>query len=114
MPMYEFKCDKCKVVYSEITNYDETGKYKGVKCPDCGSKKKTKLFSVCNVKFSNPRESSKWDNFSYRAGKTMEEAQECRRNAQAASHVGPDPYGPAAAAQIAADINNDSLYGEVK
>lgn len=112
--MYEFECKKCTQKYSEITNYDETGKYKDVKCPECGSKKKQRLWSVCHVKFANPRDSSKWDNFSYRAGKTMEEAQDLRRNAEAASHVGADPYGPAAAAQIAADINNDSLYGEVK
>lgn len=113
MPHYEFQCKKCEIVYDEIVSYDEKGKYPTVKCPKCGSKKKTKLLSqIGGVIFTNARESSKWDNFGYRAGKTMEEAQDCRRQAEEASHMGSDPYH--SAAQIAADINNDANYGEVK
>jgi putative FmdB family regulatory protein len=43
MPIYDFYCKKCESVYDELVVYDATGKYKGVKCPQCGSKKKEKL-----------------------------------------------------------------------
>jgi DNA-directed RNA polymerase subunit RPC12/RpoP len=112
MPSYEFQCKKCEVVYAELADHDPSGKYKGVKCPECGSKRKSQMMTSCWVKFADPRSSSRWDNWSYRRGKTSEEASECRRKAQEASHVGPDPYQ--AAAQVEADLNNDSLYGEVK
>jgi putative FmdB family regulatory protein len=114
MPTYEFQCEGCQCEYADLVPFDKTGVYESVECPECGSHKKTKRFSVCAIKFANPRESSKWNNFSYRAGKTMEEAQETRRQAQEASHVGADPYGAAAHSQIQADLNNDSLYGKVK
>lgn len=113
MPLYEFECKKCTKQWEEITKYDEKGKYPGVQCPDCGSKKKTKIMTRApHAMFANPRESSKWDNFSYRAGKTMEEAKDCRRNAEEKSHMGADPYH--GAAQVAADINNDANWGAVK
>ncbi len=112
MPSYEFQCKKCEVVYTDLASFDATGKYKDTKCPACGSKKKSQLMTCCAVAFTNPRDTSKWDNFSYRAGKTMDEAQGTRRAAEAASHMGTDPYG--GAAQIAADINNDKNYGKVK
>lgn len=114
MPTYSFQCKKCESSYDDLVDNDPTGKYKGVKCPSCGSKSKTKLMTFCAVSFTNPRDTSKWDNFTFRAGKTMEEAQDCRRYAQEHSHVGANPYGAASDAQIAADINNDANWGEVK
>jgi putative FmdB family regulatory protein len=113
MPSYDFQCKKCDNTYEVFLSLKECDNTKGIKCPSCKSKSKVRLFGVPNIKFANPRESSRWDNFSYRAGKTMEEAQECRRNAEEKSHVGPNPYGDYNA-QVAADINNDANWGEVK
>lgn len=45
-----------------------------------------------NVNFTNPKESSRWDNFEYRAGHNMESAKQDRRNAESLSHVGANPY----------------------
>lgn len=42
--------------------------------------------------FGSPKESSKWDNFSYRAGHNMETAKSDRRKAASKSHMGTDPY----------------------
>lgn len=110
MPFYEFECKKCQHGYSELCNYDETGKYKGVKCPECGSKSKTKLISqVAAPQFSNPRGTSKEDSFSYKAGFNMEKAKDERRAAEAASHMGKDGgYTPID------DISSGKFEGEVK
>jgi DNA-directed RNA polymerase subunit RPC12/RpoP len=93
MPIYHFKCLKCSEVYDELTVYDETGKYRSVKCPNCKSKQKEKTYDYdVTCTFSNPKESSKWDNFGYRAGHNMEKAKADRRAAEAVSHMGTDPY----------------------
>lgn len=96
MPIYDFECKKCSKEYSELTEYDETGKYKGVKCPHCKSKRKTRLLGGCGpgpaAVFTNPKDTSKWDNFSYRAGHNMENAKAERRAAEAQSHMGANPY----------------------
>lgn len=93
MPIYAFQCLKCKTRYEELTEYDASDKYKGVRCPDCKSKRKKKLLDYnINVAFENPKESSKWDNFSYRAGFNMEKAKGERRVAAAKSHMGTNPY----------------------
>ena len=88
-----FKCLKCSYRYEEMTSYDEKGKYKGVKCPNCNSsrKKRTYDYNVCCT-FGNPKESSKWDSFTYRAGHNMARAQGERRDAIAKSHMGSDPF----------------------
>ena len=93
MPIYSFQCKKCSSHYEELTPYDEKGKYKGVKCPHCNSSKKTRTFdyNVCCT-FDNPKESSKWDNFEYRAGYNMEKAKADRRNAESKSHMGRAPF----------------------
>lgn len=93
MPIYRFECLKCSRTYEELTDYDETDKYKGVKCPQCKSKKKKRTFDYdIAVAFTNPKESSKWDNFSYRAGHNMENAKATRRAAESKSHMGTNPY----------------------
>jgi DNA-directed RNA polymerase subunit RPC12/RpoP len=93
MPQYTFKCLKCSRCYTELAEWDETNKYKGVKCPHCKSKKKERTFDYnVNCTFGNPKESSKWDNFGYRAGYNMEGAKNDRRKAAAKSHMGIDPY----------------------
>jgi hypothetical protein len=44
-----------------------------------------------NCNFAQPWESSKWDNFEYRAGYNMVKAQKERRNAEDKSHMGANP-----------------------
>ncbi len=93
MPTYRFSCLKCDESYEELTNYDDTGKYKLVKCPKCKSRKKERVFDYnVAVTFGNPKESSKWDNFGYRAGHNMEKAKSERREAEKYSHMGANPY----------------------
>jgi len=93
MPIYNFKCLKCSEEYEELTSYDETGKYKDIKCPQCKSKKKLRTFDYdITCTFGNPKESSKWDNFGYRAGHNMEKAKSERRAAETKSHMGTNPY----------------------
>ena len=58
----------------------------------CKSKRVEKLISMpADVVFTNPGGTSKWDNFSYRAGYNMEKAKEERRAAEA-QHKGKNPY----------------------
>lgn len=108
MPTYQFRCKKCKVEYETIASYDETGKYSNINCPSCGSKSKTKLINSVNIKFNQPQDTSKFDNFSYRAGYNMDQAQELRRKAESASHMGSEPYMPID------DITQGTNFGEVK
>jgi putative FmdB family regulatory protein len=108
MPSYEFLCKKCNKDYEELTNFDSSGKYKGVKCPACGSKNKIQKMTCAGIKFTNPRDTSKFDNFGYRAGYNLEQAQELRRNAEAASHVGARPYSGID------DVSSGKNFGEVE
>ena len=107
MPTYQFSCKKCKHEYETIAKFDETGKYSDVSCPKCNSKSKTKLLNSANIKFAQPKDTSKFDNFSYRAGYNLEQATDLRRKAEAASHMGTDPYMPID------DITQGNHFGEV-
>ena len=54
MPVYEFKCDDCGEVISEIRKFDEIDP---PLCTNCGSKKTKKVFSAFSsgkVKTSSP------------------------------------------------------------
>jgi len=110
MPFYDFECRKCHLVFEDMCPYDEADIYPGVSCPKCGSKKKSRVFSACNinVKFANPKDSSKWDNFSYRAGYNMEKAQNERRAAEEATHMGRSPY------RNIDDVSGGENFGEVR
>lgn len=108
MPTYQFQCLKCKIQYEELTNYDSSGKYRDVKCPACKSKRKTQQVTCAGIKFTNPKDTSKFDNFGYRAGYNLEKAQELRRDAEQASHVGSTPYN-----QLD-DISGGEFFGEVE
>jgi len=88
MPFYEFSCKKCQSDYDELCNYDPTDKYKGVKCPNCGSKNKTKRISKPNIAGTSARNNI----FSNLAGKNLSRAKGERRAAEATSHVGPTPH----------------------
>ena len=99
MPIYEFVCKKCNKKYETITSYDETEKYKGVKCPECNSKKKSKLVSACRHAFTNPVGTDRWNSDSgghgYRFDYNLPNVINERKNAEINSHMGQDPYGEA-------------------
>src|SRR5690349_16614927 len=89
MPLYDFHCNKCDFPFDDLCSFEDIKK---VKCPKCRSKKITRLFSSeVHAKFTNPQDTSKWDNFGYRAGFNMEKAKGERRAAEAAAK-GDDPY----------------------
>jgi putative FmdB family regulatory protein len=109
MPSYTFECGKCKKSFTDLVPFDPSGKYKNTECTHCGSKKKKLLPSAPNLKFADPKDTSKWDNFSYRAGYNLEAAQDLRKAAEEGSHMGTAPY-----ADGIDDINRGDLFGEVK
>ncbi|MCX7679637.1 MAG: zinc ribbon domain-containing protein [Spirochaetes bacterium] len=43
MPVYEFRCLECKIIFSELRSM---GDYTPGKCPSCGSKESEKIFSL--------------------------------------------------------------------
>lgn len=108
MPFYEFECKNCNCQYEELCNYDPSEKYKDVMCPKCKSKKKNKLVSAAIVKFANPKDTSKFDSFEYRAGYNMEKAQNERRKAQETLTDGIPPYS------TIDDISAGDKFGTVK
>lgn len=108
LPSYVFLCSKCENQYESLTNFDSTGKYKEVSCPSCKSKKKKQQVTFANIKFTNPKDTSKFDNFGYRAGYNLEQAQDLRRKAEEASHMGNAPYNSID------DIQSGEFFGEVE
>lgn len=111
MPIYSFECKNCKHNYETLQKHDPSGKYPGVSCPECNSKKKISLLaSRVHVKFANPKESSKWDNPHYKIEYSLDKAQDERRAAEAASHMG----GTGEIYNQIDDLTSDSVFGEVK
>ncbi|MBN2041367.1 MAG: zinc ribbon domain-containing protein [Spirochaetes bacterium] len=43
MPVYEFKCNKCGLLFSKIR---KIGEFNSPECPDCGSNLTEKVFSL--------------------------------------------------------------------
>lgn len=95
--MYDFQCKKCETVYEELVDYDEKGKYPGVKCPACGSKRKIKLMNACAYNFANPVGSDRWNSESgghdYRFKHNIPRVKKEREMAEKLSHMGANPYG---------------------
>lgn len=112
MPHYDFECKKCKHVYDDIAPFDETNKYPGVCCPECGSKKKIKLMSGCNYAFSQPQGTDRWNSESgghdYRFKHNLPKVIKERRDAELKSHMGASPYSKIN------DLDKDSSWGKVK
>lgn len=95
--MYDFECKKCNAQYEELVDYDEKGKYPGVKCPACGSKRKTKLISSCAFSFTNPVGTDRWNSadtgHDYRFKHNIPRVKKEREMAERLSHMGGNPYG---------------------
>jgi putative FmdB family regulatory protein len=107
MPFYDFECKKCKHIYDDLVPCDPTGKYKGVKCPECGSKKKTKLAAACAFQFANPEGTGRWNNettgHDYRFKTNLPKVLKERKEAELASHMGSNPYSDTSAKDIEMD-----------
>jgi putative FmdB family regulatory protein len=86
MPTYNFQCKKCKHYFEEICSFSDCDKgFPDVRCEKCNSKQLKKNILDGNVPgamFSDPRGTSKWDNFEYRAGFNMEKAKKERQAAE--------------------------------
>ena len=111
MPLYEFECNECNLEYDELTPYDETGKYKSIICPECGSSDKTKFMSSVRHNFTNPEGTDKMNTHDYRAHHAIEKpggATDQRKNAMENSHMGSDPY------RKIDDISSGKHFGPVK
>jgi putative FmdB family regulatory protein len=112
MAFYEFECKKCGAYYEELTSFDETGKYKGVKCPACNSSRKTKLVSMGNFNFSNPVGTDRWTSdgqgHDYRFRYVQPKLKKDRETAEKLSHVGKNPY------RNIDDISHGKHFGDVK
>ena len=97
MPFFDFKCSFCNEVFEELCSADTamtSESNEKINCPKCNCSNVTRLFTGSfGVSFSNPEGTSKMDSFSWRAGHNMENAKECRRQAERTSHMGSKPYG---------------------
>ena len=93
MPIYEFSCLECQLLYEELAKYEEEGVYLSVVCPSCGSDKKKKQPSKCSFAFSNPVGTDRYaNNHDYRYKHKAPGVAAERVNAIANSHMGPEPY----------------------
>lgn len=115
MPTYSFECNKCQNAWEELADFDKTGKYKGVSCPKCKSKSKTKLLTSCRIQFTNPVGTDVWNSESaghdYRHKFNMDRpggVKDQRSFAEQNSHMGSQPYAHMN------DLDADTNWGEVK
>lgn len=53
MPLYEYKCDKCEKVFSELRNMAE--REDPIECPECGGKGKIMFSTFAQGSSSSPR-----------------------------------------------------------
>ncbi len=109
MPVFEFKCKKCEAQYEALTKYDGTQKYKTVKCPECGSKKKElRMSSGPGFSFANPEGTDRWRSHDYRFYHNLPNAKAERAIAAKASKVGQNPY------KKIDDVSGGKHFGKVK
>lgn len=88
MPIYSFECNQCNTCFEDLFSYsDYDAGFPDVGCPQCKSKdiEKNILTKAPGVMFSDPKSSSKWDNWYYRQGYTAEKAKMERAAAEAAA-----------------------------
>jgi DNA-directed RNA polymerase subunit RPC12/RpoP len=115
MPIYMFECknEECGVTYEELTSYDETGKFEGVKCPNCGSEEKILQPTACNFNFTNPIGTRRWRSHDYRFRHNLPNVIKERERAEQAANkdsglTSADPYNHID------DISGGEHFGEVK
>lgn len=106
MPVYPMRCENCKNVWDELCRFDDRD---SIQCPLCNGTKKTFLATMPRaVVFTNPRGTSREDNFDYVAQWNLDNAKDIRRQAEKASKGDVKPYS-----QID-DISSGEYFGEVK
>lgn len=114
MPTYVFQCKKCDHLYEELTSYDSTGKYKGVKCPACRSARKEQRVGRVAFQFTNPVGTDRWNSEStghdYRFHHNLPNVIEQRKQAELRSHMG----GGEEIYRSIDDLNKDQSWGEAK
>lgn len=96
MPLYNYLCNQCDNEFEELSPYDETGEYPNVACPRCGSTDKEKVPSTFAFNFTNPEGTDRWNSgnsgHDYRFKTKTPQVQAERALAEAASHMGANPY----------------------
>ncbi len=88
MPSYCFECENCKKLFTEIRRLKNFSRTASCECGSTGNL----CLDIPTVIFKNPKDTSKWDNFEYRAGYNMEAAKQERRDAEAREKDS-NPYG---------------------
>lgn len=106
------RCQHCNKKHKTEWLEDRKGK-RHLVCAheDCPSRQPSKpVAPTYTIIFKDPRGTSKFEDFGYRAGYFMEKAQQERRDAEAASHMGNtnDFYNHID------DITRGDLFGEVQ
>lgn len=105
MPLYEFRCEACKITFEELCGMKET---RVIQCPDCNGPADKQLTAPGAVVFAQPKGTSREDNFDYVARWNMDNAKEIRRRAEAAAGGGAAPY------RAIDDISSGNFFGEVQ
>jgi putative FmdB family regulatory protein len=105
MPMYEFQCQGCKKTWEELCRI---GQRSNMRCPDCGAATETVVSSPRAVIFTNPKGTSKEEDFDYVARWNLENAKEIRRRAEAAAGGAKSPYNSID------DISSGEFFGGVQ
>lgn len=85
MPIYAFICEKCVHEFEELCSFDECA---NVICPKCQDKVRQMVTCPGSVIFTNPKGTSREDNFEYVAKYNYERAQAERRAAETANQHG--------------------------
>src|SRR5579872_7343561 len=79
MPLYCFHCSACKLSFDELCHWSERD---AVVCPKCNSVPEQKVTAPASIMFTNPKGTSKEDNFDYVAKTNYENAVKMREVAE--------------------------------
>lgn len=82
MPTYCFFCPECKINFDDLCSWEEREK---VTCPKCKQIPKQLMTVPRAIMFTNPKGTSKEDNFDYVAQTNHANAQSLRRAAEEAN-----------------------------
>ena len=87
MPIYRLECKECNLEFEVLCAFN---KRSDQECPNCG-KSENKQLMPKSFSIGGPT-AAKMGRFNYRAGFNLEKAKGERRDAEAGSHMGTDPY----------------------